>query len=592
MFGVPGYKKTPGGKIEGPGTGTSDSIHKAVQAGTYIMPADSTREIGERNLAGLGVPGYQGKEVSVNLSKGEFELTPGQVHAVGVQALDAMKQATHKPTGRGVPRKELFFADGGLVEDPQKKRLTGPGLQAMGTQAVQAARQAAVSPVTQQKAGRGVPGWQTLRDGLAGGAKALVGAAAVPHAAVADAVRNTATLATGGDPDTLEGGRAKYRDMAVGTTQEGLDQAGTAAQTFREAGREALGAQPLASAQQSSVAPPAAPAAPVAGAAAAPAEASAPAGRGAPGWQGTGIGADRQGGEIAMRQGASGVPEFTNEAATPGAVSAGRGVPAPSSQPSASSQPRLGVPGYGSAANVGNGVGTFSQAEAGSSQLALDRFERANQERGRMVEQAQAGELGNNGGRLTVVRDSSRTPTLQERRLGRHEAQLAQTEALRSRTSNESGESAVRTAAEHQRMQTEQLNQQRLGQQIEEGEVAAVDRQRLESLRAAIADPNTSEQERNAARQAYNVLATQAKDRYITQDVVMGQGNNGPVIGRQVIDVTTGQPVSGKAQAESDQFAGGPPAAAVAALLENPNRAAEFDKKFGQGASARYLGAG
>lgn len=536
MYGVPGYKGNPHGKVRGPGSGTSDSIKTSVPDGSYIMPADSTQAIGEQKLAGLGVPGYKGAEVPVNLSNGEFQLPPDQVHAVGVQALDAMKQATHTPAGRGIPKKELYFADGGLVEDPEKKRLTGLGIQRMGTQAVQTARANAAPAATQQSAGRGVPGFQTLRDGLAGGAKALVGAAAVPHAAVADAVRNTATLATGGDPNSLEGGAAKYRDKAVGLTQEGWNQASGAAQEYRDAGREALGAKPLASAQPPAPSP-AAPAAPAAGGPAQrPADAPT-AGRGVPGWQRTGIGADRQGGEIAMRQGANGVTEFTNEAATPGAVSAGRGVPAPGSRPAASPQPRLGVPGYGSAANVGDGVGTFSQAEAGSAQLAQERFERAGDEREKMIAASRRGEMGEGGGRVTVVRDSTRSPSLAEIQNNRLESRQLQDRIAAT-------DAGTRAAEAGQRMGTEQLNQQRLLQQLDEGEVAATDRQRLEDLRAKIADPAASEEERNAARQAYNVLATQAKDRYITQDVVMGQGNNGPVIGRQVIDVTTGQPVA------------------------------------------------
>ena len=43
-----------GGMVRGPGTGTSDSVKDAVPPGTYIMPADSTRQIGEQNMAGLG----------------------------------------------------------------------------------------------------------------------------------------------------------------------------------------------------------------------------------------------------------------------------------------------------------------------------------------------------------------------------------------------------------------------------------------------------------------------------------------------------------------------------------------------------------
>lgn len=376
-------------------------------------------------------------------------------------------------------------------------------------------------------------GWSNAADGLAGGAKALVGASLVPHAAAADAVRNAAAMVAGGDPDTLDGGSAKYRDKAIGTFNDGLSQASGAAQNIQADMRDALGVkprQPQAQADEAgAVSPAIAPSAatPTAEGLGARRE-SRPVSEAGNTWQGTGIGVGRAGGEIAMRTGADGAPEFTNENATPGATTG-----------AAATQEGFGTR-RPAAASVGDGVGTFTQLEPGTSQLALERFGRANEIRAGARRPA---ELGDNGGKLTVVRDSSRTPTLQERRLARLEAQLAQTEALQGRTANEANEVAVRIAGEQQRMGTEQLNQQRLGQQIEEGEVAAVDRQRMAQLRATIADPAASEEERNAARQAYNVLATQAKDRYIAQDVVLGQGKNGPVIGRQVIDVTTGQPV-------------------------------------------------
>lgn len=114
--------KANGGPIRGPGTGTSDSIEKTVPEGSYIMPADSTEQLGENQLAGLGAP------VPVRVSNGEYELPPEQVHAVGVKALDAMKGATHAPTGgaRGFkPRgaePPMFFANGGAVTDEERDR--------------------------------------------------------------------------------------------------------------------------------------------------------------------------------------------------------------------------------------------------------------------------------------------------------------------------------------------------------------------------------------------------------------------------------------------------------------------------------------
>lgn len=146
-------RDTGSGPVRGPGTGTSDSVKTSVPPGTYIMPADSTEEIGEQNMAAMGFqpgmkPAAQKKEagpgpglgfgptaqVPVNLSNGEFRLSPEQVHAIGVQVLEGMKAATHEPAeeaaekyeqegpeGEDQSRPDLYFADGGLVEDPNKR---------------------------------------------------------------------------------------------------------------------------------------------------------------------------------------------------------------------------------------------------------------------------------------------------------------------------------------------------------------------------------------------------------------------------------------------------------------------------------------
>lgn len=108
-----------GGPVRGPGTGTSDDVPDNVPEGTYIMPADSTRAIGEKTLGGLGMRG-----IDVNLSNGEFKLPPKQVHAIGVQTLNQLKDATHTPSSTEAAKgmkPELFFANGGLVEDEKKR---------------------------------------------------------------------------------------------------------------------------------------------------------------------------------------------------------------------------------------------------------------------------------------------------------------------------------------------------------------------------------------------------------------------------------------------------------------------------------------
>ncbi len=125
----PKQRFADGGRVRGPGSGTSDDIDTEVPAGSYIMPADSTEQIGEAALQGMGAP------VPVSLSNGEYQMPPEQVHAVGVQALDAVKNATHVPVaqqakgfsprkrvGNGAEKPELFFADGGVVDEERKKQ--------------------------------------------------------------------------------------------------------------------------------------------------------------------------------------------------------------------------------------------------------------------------------------------------------------------------------------------------------------------------------------------------------------------------------------------------------------------------------------
>lgn len=112
-------KNKVSGVIHGAGNGTSDDIQMNVPEGSYIMPADSTKQIGADNLKNMGSP------TPVNLSNGEFQLSPDQVHSVGVQALNEMKDQTHLPVDQpklgfkpGQNKPELFFANGGLVQSP------------------------------------------------------------------------------------------------------------------------------------------------------------------------------------------------------------------------------------------------------------------------------------------------------------------------------------------------------------------------------------------------------------------------------------------------------------------------------------------
>lgn len=111
MYGLkPRSKKDESGLIQGAGTGTSDSIKKDVPAGSYIMPADSTAQLGARNLKNLGSP------TPVNVSNGEYQMSPEQVYQVGMQTLERMKNATHSP----VPEQQGFgFKSGATMAQAQ-----------------------------------------------------------------------------------------------------------------------------------------------------------------------------------------------------------------------------------------------------------------------------------------------------------------------------------------------------------------------------------------------------------------------------------------------------------------------------------------
>lgn len=115
-----------GGLVRGKGTGTSDDIPAKVEAGSFILPADSTKKLMPEQLA------KSGKRVDVNLSNGEFHFTPEQVYQIGLKTLEGMREATHQPTNKKAG-KGLSFANGGLVdpEDEAKKRaLSGPSTEA------------------------------------------------------------------------------------------------------------------------------------------------------------------------------------------------------------------------------------------------------------------------------------------------------------------------------------------------------------------------------------------------------------------------------------------------------------------------------
>lgn len=113
-----------GGVIRGPGTGTSDSIPDEMRPGTYILPADTTAQLG-----------LDDDKVPVRVSNGEYELLPEQVQAIGAAVLDVVKGATHtpaprEPRGFHPPDNAQMFADGGVI-DPMAQVQAG-GIKADG----------------------------------------------------------------------------------------------------------------------------------------------------------------------------------------------------------------------------------------------------------------------------------------------------------------------------------------------------------------------------------------------------------------------------------------------------------------------------
>ena len=246
---------------------------------------------------------------------------------------------------------------------------------------------------------------------------------------------------------------------------------------------------------------------------------------------------------IAVRRNENGVTEFSND---PQALANAQAMPA-----GGIGGQTLRTPGVsnmaddvalerrGSISNLGNGIGTFSQMNPGDSRRAIDSFERANQEREKMIQASRRGEIGEGGGRLTIVADSTRTPTRRERQLARLDARLAETESLRAGI-REAAATGADTRA------TNSLTRTKTQQDIATGELELQSAQAVQQLRALMADPSLKDAERQAAIQSYAALTTPAKDRYILQDTVIASDPvTGPKYGKVAIDVLTGRPVAG-----------------------------------------------
>lgn len=373
-----------------------------------------------------------------------------------------------------------------------------------------------------------------------------------------DAGRNAIIRMAGGDPSTAEGGDTKYQDMAFGTLKPRLDAVSgaydSAANSLSSSVLSATGAAPLT---QPSAPTPARSAVNTAS----PAGSETPSDAGAAPespqsiasqYYATNIGTDSQGGQIVMSRGKNGVPEFSND---PQALANAQAMPA-----GGIGGQSLRTPGVsnmaddvalekrGSINNIGNGIGGgLSVGAPGDSKLAYDRNERAIAERQKMIEVSRRGQIGEGGGRVTIVRDSSRAPSNREILALRAANQQESIGLARDQARQQSQQSILSGMDERL---TNQLNRQKTQQELNIGGIQLAERQRLDGLAAQMADTSLSQDQREAARSAYASLSTPAKDRYILQDTVIASDPlTGPKYGKVAIDVLTGRPVAGGSSA-------------------------------------------
>ena len=451
--------------------------------------------------------------------------------------------------------------DGDINQAKRKRAGEGMGIDALPGDPARAARMQAQfdQPVTVGDGGAGGGGIGGAVERLKGAYTAVspllnpvATVAGALTATPADALRNSVIRAAGGDPATAEGGETANRDQAFSRIMPAVNAVQGASNAIRQGISggilSATGATPVQPAMPAkpaiSAAPVSAPATPAA-TAEAPAQAAPQA---APDYMKTGIGGDRAGGEIVGRRGTGGVMEFTNENATPDSVA------------SAAPVPEGGI----------GGRGTFSQMQAGDSALAMGRFERANQEREKMIQVSRRGGIGEGGGRVTVVRDSSRAPSIAELMNARMQSRQAQDETARAQAQQSIIEGADQLA-------TNQLTRQKTQQEIEAGRQGQETQQRIADLRAQIANTSLPVDQRQAAEQAYNALTLSPADRYM--EVRGGENAEGAKQASKVFDRLTGReidenPQSAQLNSDLEQ--------ARRVIASDPTKRAEIEKRLQQ----------
>ena len=179
---------------------------------------------------------------------------------------------------------------------------------------------------------------------------------------------------------------------------------------------------------------------------------------------------------VAGRMQADGVPSFTNNA-----------------QAFAGAGPQKAI-------GKVDGSHGISYGAPGDAARAIQSFDRANEIRRDMIRDSRRGQIGEGGGRLTIVRDSSRAPSLTDMLIDRQDARRANTEATREGTRQNV------LSGMDERL-TGQLQRQLLGHEVQAAEQSNKRQSALGGILAGLDDPRLQGDARTRAERSYLLQA-------------------------------------------------------------------------------------